>query len=100
MAEAALPSADNPGAGHHTGLNSILQASWLPPDPPPGHGVHRYLFQVFALAQPVDFAGSPGREAVLDAVREHGIASGCLVGTYHRPDTSIRVDDAQGDSPG
>jgi Raf kinase inhibitor-like YbhB/YbcL family protein len=100
LAEAALPSADNPGAGHHVGLNSFLQSAWLPPDPPPGHGVHRYAFQVFALGAAVDFADVPGREAVLELVREHGIASGCLIGTYQRHDTSVRIDDVQGDAAG
>ena len=28
------------------GCNSYLQHGWLPPDPPPGHGPHRYAFQV------------------------------------------------------
>ena len=72
------------------GRNSYLQAAWLPPDPPPGHGVHRYAFQVFALAGG-EFDGTPGRDAVLDAIREHGLASGCLIGTYERPDTSIKA---------
>ena len=78
------------------GRNSYLQASWLPPDPPPGHGVHRYAFQVFALEAGASFDGEPGREAVLEAIREHGLASGCLIGTYERPDTSISVGDEEG----
>ena len=75
----------------HLGRNSYLQTGWLPPDPPPGHGVHRYAFQVFALAPARRFDGTPGRDAVLEAIREHGLASGCLIGTYERPDTSIRT---------
>ncbi|MEO7151320.1 MAG: YbhB/YbcL family Raf kinase inhibitor-like protein [Burkholderiaceae bacterium] len=93
LAEAAMPSADNDGTRLHVGLNSFLQAAWLPPDPPPGHGIHRYCFQVFALDAVVDFEPRPGREAVLDALAQHGLASGCLIGTYERPDTSIRSDD-------
>ncbi|MEO8524100.1 MAG: YbhB/YbcL family Raf kinase inhibitor-like protein [Caldimonas sp.] len=96
MAEAALPSHDHPGAGLKVGLNSYLKASWMPPDPPPGHGVHRYVFQVFALEAGATFSDEPGREAVLDAISAHGLASGCLIGTYERPDTSIAapVDEA------
>ena len=93
LAEAALPNGDHPGAGHRLGLNSLLQAAWLPPDPPPGHGAHRYAFQVFALGQAVDFTSTPGREAVLEALREHALASGCLIGTYERADTSVKSDD-------
>jgi len=72
------------------GRNSYLQTGWLPPDPPPGHGVHRYAFQVFALAG-ATLPKTPGREAVLKAIEEHGIASGCLIGTYERPDGSIKI---------
>ena len=96
LAEGALESPDHPGAGYRMGLNSYLQTSWLPPDPPPGHGVHRYAFQLFALAEEPGFSDSPGRDEVLDALREHALASGCLIGTYERPDTSIRESDAAG----
>ena len=91
LAEGALESADHDGTGLKTGRNSYLQTQWLPPDPPPGHGVHRYAFQVFALAVGAEFGDAPGREAVLEAIRDHGLASGCLIGTYERPDSSISV---------
>ena len=90
LPESALPSDDHDGLGLHVGRNSYLQARWLPPDPPPGHGVHRYAFQVFALEPGVEFDATPGRDAVLEAIRAHGLASGCLIGTYERPDTAIR----------
>ena len=96
LQETALPSRDHEGAGLQVGRNSYLQAAWLPPDPPPGHGVHRYVFQVFALEAGATFEGQPGRDTVLEAVREHGLASGCLIGTYERADTSIRIDDEEG----
>jgi len=90
--DTASPS---PNPGLMIGRNSLLQASWLPPDPPPGHGVHRYAFQIFALEAGARFDSTPGREAVLQAIQQHGLASGCLIGTYERPDTSIR--EASGD---
>lgn len=95
LAEAAMTSADHDGGELRMGRNSYLQANWLPPDPPPGHGVHRYLFQLFALAPGAAFDGTPGREAVLDALREHGLASGCLIGTYERHDTSVKTPEAE-----
>jgi phosphatidylethanolamine-binding protein (PEBP) family uncharacterized protein len=91
LAEGALSSEGHDAAGLHLGRNSYLQAGWLPPDPPPGHGVHRYAFQLFALAPGAAFYGTPGRDAVLEAIGERGLASGCLIGCYERPDTSIRT---------
>ncbi len=92
LAEGALASAGHEGVGLHAGRNSLLQTRWLPPDPPPGHGVHRYAFQLFALAGAAPFTDTPGREAVLETLREHAVASGLLIGTYERADTSIRID--------
>ena len=69
------------------GRNSFLQATWLPPDPPRGHGVHRYAFQLFALKDSPPFADTPGRDEVEEALRRSAIASGCLVGTYERTST-------------
>jgi Raf kinase inhibitor-like YbhB/YbcL family protein len=91
LAEGALPSDDHEGSGLHVGRNSYLQAAWLPPDPPPGHGVHRYAFQLFALTAGATFERTPGRDALLAAIKEHGLASGCLIGTYERPDGSIKA---------
>ncbi|CAN5283726.1 hypothetical protein BH11PSE9_BH11PSE9_16200 [soil metagenome] len=95
LAQGAMPSGDHEPvleAGVEVGRNSFLQAAWLPPDPPPGHGVHRYAFQVFALAAGDAFSGTPGRDELLDALRERALASGCLIGTYERPDGSVRND--------
>ncbi len=81
---------DEPRAGR----NSYLQADWLPPDPPPGHGVHRYAFQLFALKPGALFSETPGRDEVLEILASHGMASGLLVGTYER-DGTAKVDDAE-----
>lgn len=72
------------------GRNSLLGTGWLAPDPPPGHGPHRYAFQVFALAGGAPLGGTPGRDDLLAAIAQHGIANGCLIGTYERPDASVR----------
>ncbi|WP_369664340.1 YbhB/YbcL family Raf kinase inhibitor-like protein [Variovorax sp. V116] len=93
--EAAIPSRDNAGAaGLRVGRNSGLQAAWLPPDPPPGHGAHRYAFQLFALDDTPAFSTAPGRDEVFDALREHALASGLLIGTCERPDGSIKIKKA------
>lgn len=90
---------DGGGPEATVGRNSLLDAGWLPPDPPPGHGAHRYVFQVFALAdgdRSEPQAGStPGREAVSRLIADHAVASGILVGTYERPDGTVKVGDAE-----
>jgi Raf kinase inhibitor-like YbhB/YbcL family protein len=72
------------------GRNSYLRQAWLPPDPPPGHGVHRYAFQLFALADGDRFSDTPGRRELVTALRKRAIASGCLIGTYSR-DNRIKL---------
>jgi hypothetical protein len=82
IAEGAL-SRDPPGAA--MGRNSFLKAQWLPSDPPTGHGVHRYVFQVFALREAAGLGDHPGRGAVETALKRHAIAKGVLLSTYQRP---------------
>jgi Raf kinase inhibitor-like YbhB/YbcL family protein len=66
------------------GKNSFLRAGWLPPDPPPGHGPHHYVFQVFALDHDPELGPSFGRTALAKLLAEHTLARGALVGTYTR----------------
>ena len=94
LAEGALDRANNSDAELELGRNSFLGTGWLPPDPPPGHGPHRYAFQLFALADGPPFQGHPGRDVVTDALAARAIASGCLVGTYERHDTTIKTPEA------
>ena len=98
LAEGALTSPDHEGQHLHEGRNSFLGAGWLPPDPPPGHGPHRYAFQIFAIGAVgigEAFGDTPGRDALMYAIRERAIASGCLIGTYERPDGSIPIGGVQ-----
>lgn len=74
-----------PGGAATIGRNSFLKRGWLPPDPPPGHGPHRYVFQLFALDRVPDLARTPGRGALVAAMRGHVLASGTLTGCYERP---------------
>lgn len=95
LPEGALDTWSEGGEDLKLGRNSYLQTGWLPPDPPPAHGVHRYVFQVFALGAGAGWSSKPGRDEVLNALAEHAIASGCLIGTYERHDTSVRSDEPQ-----
>jgi Raf kinase inhibitor-like YbhB/YbcL family protein len=91
LREGALNEDDTGAAEVRSGRHSLLQTGWLPPDPPPGHGVHRYAFQVFALADGPAFSETPGREELLEAIRERALASGWVIGTYERPDGSEKI---------
>ena len=67
IAEGAL-RADGAGSPAHgdVGRNSYFGESWLPPDPPTGHGEHRYVFQLFALGSGCgDPGGTPGAAALV-----------------------------------
>jgi Raf kinase inhibitor-like YbhB/YbcL family protein len=84
LPEAALSRPGASGEGPALGRNSFLRAAYLPPDPPPGHGPHRYAFQVFALDTKLAFSSPPGRRRLLGAMRGHVLAKGSLEGTYER----------------
>ena len=84
LREGALRSSEHDGDIETMGRNSYMTAKYLPPDPPSGHGVHRYAFQIFALdARPK--LEMPGRGKVLDLLKHHAIAKGMTIGTYERP---------------
>lgn len=86
LAEGAVV-ADGAGAAADgdVGRNSYLGEGWLPPDPPTGHGAHRYAFQLFAIGSGAgDPGASPGRAALVRAMAGHVLAAGLLVGTYSR----------------
>ena len=93
LPEGAIPGPNHEGSRLKVGRNSYLKHAWLPPDPPPGHGLHRYAFQLFALAAGAPFSDGPGREELLDALRARAIASGCLIGTYERS-SAVKATDA------
>jgi hypothetical protein len=95
LPEGALDSPGHEGIHVQEGRNSYFRTGWLPPDPPPGHGVHRYVFQLFALAPGEPFGKTPGRDEVLEAITTRALASGLLIGTYERPDGTIKVGAVQ-----
>ena len=84
LAEGALPGKDHTETGILMGRNSFLKAEYLPPDPPPGHGQHRYAFQLFALATRLNLGTAPGRSEIVTALREYAVAKGVAIGTYER----------------
>lgn len=84
LASGDLDGPTSCGEGHSMGKNSFKRTEYLPPDPPKGHGPHRYCFQLFALDRRLDFDDPPGRRDVIDAMAGRVLAKGCLVGVYER----------------
>jgi len=81
LPEGALSSPDR---RTQVGRNSLFAKGYMPPDPPPGHGPHRYEFEVFALDYDPQLGSSPGRSQVLSAIKDHVLARGVLTGIYER----------------
>jgi len=85
----ALPAgaldASTPAVGVRV-LRPTFGRGYVGAAPIKGHGPHRYVFQLFALGDPVDAEGvataKPG--AVLASVRGPVLARGRLTGTYER----------------
>jgi Raf kinase inhibitor-like YbhB/YbcL family protein len=73
----------SPTAALDLGRNSLSKRGYLPPNPPPGRGPHRYVFQVFALGD-MPTESIAGRGAALEAMTGSVIAKGALIGTYER----------------
>ena len=70
--------------GYACGRNALSRPGWMAPSPPPGHGPHRYAFQIFALGARPIFEYPPGRSKLLSTIRPHLLAQGRLIGTYER----------------
>ena len=84
LPEGGLPSKTSPDDGIAMGRNSFLKATYLAPDPPPGHGPHHYYFQLFAVKQPLELTGNPELHTVVNAMKGRVTARGLLIGIYER----------------
>jgi Raf kinase inhibitor-like YbhB/YbcL family protein len=64
------------------GSNSLGKSAYL--GPCPAAGTHRYFFKVFALNEMLNLPEDADRWAVQEAMKEHVIASGELMGWYRK----------------
>lgn len=80
----SVSSLDGANVAGREGKNSLMKIGFAGAAPPPGHGPHRYHFQVFALDRTLDLEPGVGRGALLEAMRGHVVAWGEIVATYER----------------
>jgi Raf kinase inhibitor-like YbhB/YbcL family protein len=68
------------------GKNDTGAVGWYGPKPPPGHGVHHYYFQLFALDGRLGLDPATTDVRILvDALKGRTLVSGQLVGTFETP---------------
>lgn len=79
-----LPNSAETAVGGRPGNNYAGKPGYLGPMPLRGHGIHHYHFQIFALDSQLRFSETPDRNALMNAMRDHVLAQGELVGTYER----------------
>lgn len=70
-----------PGGMLH-GINDFGRLGWDGPAPP--EGIHRYVFEVYALNTMLDLGPGIKRSDLLEAMKGHVIGRGRLIGTYER----------------
>ncbi len=76
---AAIAEQSIPGI---SGTNSFGKTGYGGPCPPSGS--HRYFFKVFALDAELDLPAGAGKNELLEAMKDHIIAQGELMGLYQK----------------
>ena len=85
LSTGATRGADTTSGGElFFGKNTMGKTEYSGPRPIPSHGVHTYVFQVFALSRRLSFANTPSRSDLVAAMKGAVIARGRLDGTYER----------------
>ncbi|MGB2975099.1 MAG: YbhB/YbcL family Raf kinase inhibitor-like protein, partial [Phycisphaerae bacterium] len=83
LAEGVPKVGKPPGlGGTRQGNNSWPRLGWGDPTPPPGTGVHRYVFTLYALDAALDLAPGAAKAALLAKMEGHVLARAALTGTY------------------
>ncbi|MET9492135.1 YbhB/YbcL family Raf kinase inhibitor-like protein [Nocardia sp. NPDC006630] len=82
--EGALALEHSASPAFDIGVGSFRRRGYAGPRPIPGHGPHRYIFQLFALDAPSGLGGAATLAETLAAIDGHVIARGRLTGTYER----------------
>jgi Raf kinase inhibitor-like YbhB/YbcL family protein len=70
--------------GAQQGAGSGEKVGYFGPRPPAGSGLHHYHFQIFALDEKLDLPPGFDRQALLNAMKNHILAKGQVIGTFQR----------------
>lgn len=71
--------------GIKQGKNSWNTVGYRGPAPPRGHGVHRYVFHLYALKNELNLKPALAKESLLREISGSVIGETKLIGTYKRP---------------
>jgi Raf kinase inhibitor-like YbhB/YbcL family protein len=85
---AAMPADPEPGlsglAGLINGLSGVGRPGYFGPRPPLDGLTHEYHFRVYAIDTDLDLPEGLNKEALLEAIEGHVLATGLLVGNFQR----------------
>ena len=74
------------------GMNDNGSPGWFGPEPPPGTGLHRYYFQLFALDGPLTLHADADLRALVDTLKGRVVAQTELIGTFAAPPAPGDID--------
>lgn len=69
------------------GKNDFKDIGYDGPEPPRGHGVHHYHFELYALDKPLEVEPGQDIKSLIASMAGHIIDRGEMIGTYERPRT-------------
>jgi hypothetical protein len=81
---AGVPAQETLPNGIKQGINSFGKLGYGGPCPPIGHGIHRYVFRLYALRSMPEIPSRVSRDQMLAAIEPHVISTAELVGRYQR----------------
>lgn len=66
------------------GLNDFKTTGYRGPCPPRGHGVHRYMFKLYALNTALTFSGPVNKQTLEMIMKSHVLAKAATTATFAR----------------
>jgi len=77
-----IPPDETLSSGARQGTNDFRRIGYGGPCPP--SGTHRYFFKVYALDTELDLSAGADKDQLLEAMEDHILAQGLLIGQYRR----------------